>query len=204
MVPALYAIFTDADLDPAMALAFAKKEHSLRWEGVAAHTLGWGNVVKAATDALPHSRSTGAYGRFAAYDSIVDGAADWCAYMHHRYLDRGITDLDAILRLYAPASDGNDPTGYAATVRRLVAQWQREDAFLAPATTDRRMVVREAARLRTAPNRQSDIIRTLPAGLVVSVDHIIADGEAVEGSRRWAALTTGGYVWAGLLREVLS
>lgn len=178
-------------LDPAVALAFFQHESSYGLRGIAARSRNWGNLRRG-------KRASRIIDGFAHYACWLDGLEDWCDLMQRRYIGQGLPSVRAALPVYAPSSDGNKPQRYADAVCALVARWQAAET----AADDRRMVVREAARLRTGPNRQSDIIRTLPAGLVVSVDHIIADGEAVEGSQRWAALTTGGYVWAGLLKEV--
>lgn len=125
---ACYAAIADAGVDPAIALGFALKEHSLAWLGVSARTRGWGNVTTAAlVGNVARVRSIGADGRFAMYASYTDGAADWAEYLYYRYHQRGIVDLAAVIAIYAPSSDGNDPAGYAATIRRLVPMWIAQD-----------------------------------------------------------------------------
>lgn len=195
---AIYAMLIARGLDPAVALAFFQHESQ------------YGTDPNAVT--LRAGRNWGALRRgrraykvansFAWYATWLDGIMDWCDLIRGRYIGRGLDTVERAIPVYAPAKDRNKPAAYIAAVRALVSRWQAAEQ----ATVDRRYVVREAARLRAGPSRQHAHLKTLPAGLVVSVDHIIADGEAVPSlagpgtSRRWAALATGGYVWAELLR----
>ncbi len=134
---------------------------------------------------------------FAWYRTWADGA-DACAALLARYVGRGLTTVEAAIPVYAPSSDHNTPAAYIAAVRADVARWAASER----ATEDRRYVVigRLGANIRERPSTTSRDIGDLRTGQVVSVDHIVADGEAVAGSRRWAALVDGGYVWAELLR----
>lgn len=134
---------------------------------------------------------------FAWYRTWADGA-DACAALLARYHARGIATIEAAIPIYAPSSDGNKPAAYIAAIRADIGRWQAAER----ATEDRRYVVVEprGANVRAGKTRQDSIVRKLARGQVVSIRRFVEDGEAVEGSRRWAELATGGYVWAGLLR----
>lgn len=193
---AIYAALVARGLDPAVALAFFQHESSYGLKGVARSTRNWGNLRKS------QGRATKVEKGWAHYATWAASAEDWADLIMRRYVGRGLATVRVALPVYAPSSDNNVPERYADAVVALVGRWSAAEQ----ATADRRYVVREAARLRAGPSRQHSHIRTLPAGLVVSVDHIVADGEAVPSlagpgtTRRWAALAGGGYVWAELLR----
>lgn len=120
--PRLYGACITAGLDPAVALAFAIKEHSLRWLGVAEKTLGWGNVVCTERWTQQGGRCIG---RFAAYYTYEQGLVEWLGVMQRVYRDRGLRSISQAVPIYAPASDGNDPDAYVAQVNEWIEVWER-------------------------------------------------------------------------------
>lgn len=194
--PACYAAGVARGIDPSVLLALFRHESQCGTDPNAVTITAGRNWGALRSGGRAYKVASG----FAWYHTWADGA-DACAALLARYVARGLTTVEAAIPVYAPAKDRNTPAAYIAAVRADVARWQAAERAL----IDRRYVVTTAARLRAGPSRQSDIIRTLPAGLIVPVDHIIGDGEAVPvagggTSRRWAALTTGGFVHASLLR----
>ncbi|MDP9352509.1 MAG: hypothetical protein M3P51_13360 [Chloroflexota bacterium] len=120
--PRLYGACIAAGLDPAVALAFAIKEHSLRWLGVAEKTLGWGNVV--CTERWTNQGGR-CIGRFAAYDTYEQGLVEWLGVMQRVYRDRGLLSISQAVPIYAPTSDGNDPDAYVEQVNGWIEAWER-------------------------------------------------------------------------------
>ncbi len=117
----LYRTCVTEAMDPAVALAFGKKEHSLRWLGAAEKTLGWGNVVCNERWRLMGGTCIG---RFAAYDSYEQGLFEWIGVMRRVYWTRGLRTISQATPVYAPASDNNDPVQYAQQANRWMHDWE--------------------------------------------------------------------------------
>lgn len=98
-------------IDPAYLLAFFAKESSMGADPNWRQTNNVGNIIC----------TQSCTGRFRSYDSWYAGAEDWYSLMSRKYSGM---DIYSILRIYAPASDGNNPDAYAATVEQLVNQWR--------------------------------------------------------------------------------
>ena len=131
----LYNIITSYGLDPAVALAFFAHESQLCKTGVCISndTKGWG----AQRAAYRSSRAIGyAPGPFVRYRTWQDGLRDWCELILYGYVGRGLDTVEKAIPVYAPTSDGNVPTSYIATVRRLVANWQGRPIVAAPPAPD--------------------------------------------------------------------
>lgn len=104
-------------IDPAYCLAFFIMESAAGTQGVARTTYSIGNIR--ALDGQP------SFEGYRRYDTWHDGIADWYRLIAEVYIrDRGLTTLDAIVPVYAPNSDDNDPAAYILTVKRLVAAWR--------------------------------------------------------------------------------
>lgn len=117
----LYLTCISAGIDPAIALAFAVKEHSLRWLGVAEKTLGWGNVVCTQRWKAAGGRCIN---RFAAYNTYEQGLEEWIGIMRRVYWERGLRTVSQATPVYAPESDGNKPVQYAEQVNRWIHEWE--------------------------------------------------------------------------------
>ena len=115
--PAIYTLGVKYGIDPAYCLAFFIHESSAGTAGVAQVTKSVGNIRT-----TPGYRD---YQGFRHYDSWEQGIEDWYHLISDLYINHwGLTTVDAIIPVYAPASDGNDPGHYAATVKKLVSGWR--------------------------------------------------------------------------------
>jgi hypothetical protein len=104
-------------IDPAYCLAFFIHESTAGTAGVARVTKSVGNIRT-----TPGYRDYEGYRHYASWE---EGIEDWYHLIDQLYIKTwGLTTVDAIVPVYAPTSDGNDPDGYAATVKQLVASWR--------------------------------------------------------------------------------
>ncbi|MDQ2809593.1 MAG: glucosaminidase domain-containing protein [Chloroflexota bacterium] len=111
-----YDLGVQYGIDPAYALAFFIVESQAGTRGVARFTHGIGNIRV--------TSSYASYQGYRSYATYAAGIADWYALIRELYVENwGLTTPGPILTRYAPWSDGNDPTAYAATVVALVASW---------------------------------------------------------------------------------
>ncbi|HEY9787317.1 MAG TPA: C39 family peptidase [Candidatus Obscuribacterales bacterium] len=118
----IYSMCVKAGIDPAIALGFFFAESSAGTDGLAVQTKSWGNIRDPKT------------GGFVSYPSFLDGLQDWLDLMNDLYLAPeskggfGVSTVDEAIPIYAPSSDGNNPSQYIETMRSRVAGW-RQDAF---------------------------------------------------------------------------
>ena len=103
-------------IDDAYALAFFWHESTFGRLGVAAVTRSIGNIV--CTSGFPYC-----IGRFRSYASWQAGCFDWFHLIASVYLPRGLSTVERIVPVYAPASE-NDVSAYIAAVRSAVASWR--------------------------------------------------------------------------------
>ena len=113
---ALYADSQHFHIDAVYALAFFLEESTFGTTGVARVTRSLGNIICS-------GYATCVQG-FRAYPSWQVGAWDWFRLLASEYLPRGLRTVEAIVPVYAPASDGNRPPAYIATVLRAVSTWR--------------------------------------------------------------------------------
>jgi hypothetical protein len=114
---AMYDLGVKYGIDPAYCLAFFIHESGAGTAGVARVTKSVGNIR-----ATPGYHS---YEGYRHYDTWEEGIEDWYHLIDQLYIKTwGLSTVDAIVPVYAPVSDGNDPDGYAATVKQLVAGWR--------------------------------------------------------------------------------
>ncbi|MBA2363136.1 MAG: hypothetical protein H0V86_06375 [Chloroflexia bacterium] len=189
---ALYLTCVTEAMDPAVALAFARKEHSLRWLGAAEKTLGWGNVV---CNERWRSMGGACIGRFAAYNSYEQGLFEWIGVMRRVYWSRGLRTISQATPVYAPASDNNDPILYAQQANRWIHDWEeRYDtrmlevipaAFVVKITGD-------SVNIREFPGTAYEVIATptKAASPTLAATGYVLDGPAYrfnggEPSRTW-------------------
>ena len=104
-------------IDPAICLAFFIMESSAGTRGIAVETRSVGNI-----------RATAGYVNYKGYRRYAtwrEGIDDWYRLIARLYVDQWrLTTVEAIVPVYAPAADNNDPAHYVATVRRLVIEWR--------------------------------------------------------------------------------
>ena len=114
---AFYDLGVERGIDPAYCLAFFIVESRAGTSGVATTTYSIGNIR-----ARPGEPS---YEGYRLYRSWREGIADWYRLIDELYVGEwGLTTIDAIVPIYAPRSDRNDPEAYARTVKWLVAGWR--------------------------------------------------------------------------------
>jgi len=114
---AMYTLGVQYGIDPAFCLAFFIHESTAGTAGVARVTKSVGNIRT-----TPGYRD---YQGYRHYDSWEQGIDDWYQLISDLYIGEwGLTTVDAIVPVYAPSSDGNNPTGYIATVKKLVDGWR--------------------------------------------------------------------------------
>jgi hypothetical protein len=114
---ALYDLSKQYHINDAYALAVFKHESLFGRAGMAQVTLSLGNI-----------RCSVGYrciNGYRAYASWVTGYADWYHLMATVYVAHGLTTIPQIIPVYAPASDGNNVSGYIADVEQSVTQWQK-------------------------------------------------------------------------------
>jgi hypothetical protein len=105
-------------IDPLYALGFFDEESKYGVEGWAVQTHSLGNIR--CTPGWPRCLDG-----YRAYASWTDGITDWFKVIHDVYLSQGRTTLAAILPVYAPQGDRNDPNAYIHTVCQDVNQWRQ-------------------------------------------------------------------------------
>jgi hypothetical protein len=102
-------------IDDVYALAFFLHESSFGITGVARFTRSLGNIICSGYPTCIQG--------FRSYASWQVGAWDWFRLLASEYLPRGLSTVQAIVPVYAPASDGNNPDSYIAAVLQAVATW---------------------------------------------------------------------------------
>ena len=103
-------------IDDAYALAFFLHESSFGTTGVARMTRSLGNIICSGYPTC--------FQGFRLYASWQAGAWDWFRLIKFEYLPRGLSTVQAIVPVYAPASDHNDVPAYIAAVVQAVATWR--------------------------------------------------------------------------------
>lgn len=113
----LYSLGIKYGIDPAYALAFFIKESSAGTAGIATVTKSIGNIR-----VTPGYQN---YQGFRKYTSWEEGAEDWFKLIKNLYVSKwGLNTVEAIIPVYAPAADNNNPTAYISSVNRLVTNWR--------------------------------------------------------------------------------
>jgi hypothetical protein len=103
-------------IDDVFALAFFWHESQFGRLGVAVVTHSLGNIV--CTSGYPSC-----VGRFRSYASWQAGCLDWFHLLATEYLPRGLTTVEQIVPVYAPASE-NDVSAYIMAVVSAVKTWR--------------------------------------------------------------------------------
>jgi hypothetical protein len=114
---ALVALSARYRVDDAVALAFFVMESSAGTAGEAVRTHSFGNVRP-----RPGQPALDGY-RF--YRTWLDGAGEWFSLMRSLYLDHlKLNTIGAVVPIYAPSSDHNDPSAMVAGITQLVSCWR--------------------------------------------------------------------------------
>ncbi|HUS14166.1 MAG TPA: glycosyl hydrolase [Chloroflexia bacterium] len=129
---AYYKAALDRGINPAVALAFFEHESQCGTEGpvAAAGAKNWGNLRPRNDGTIGRAagKVSTEFGVFRRYATFIDGLLDWCDLMLSVYAGMSIREA---LKIYAPASDQNDPNSYAATVLRRIAKWDADSGDFA-------------------------------------------------------------------------
>ena len=112
---ALYADSKQFQIDDAYALAFFLHESVFGTMGVARFTRSIGNIRCSGYATCLEG--------FRSYASWQVGAWDWFRLLKDEYLPRGLTTVQSIVPVYAPASDHNNVVAYIAAVLHAVQAW---------------------------------------------------------------------------------
>ncbi|MFL5735610.1 MAG: glucosaminidase domain-containing protein [Chloroflexia bacterium] len=114
---AIYDLGVRYGIDPAYALAFFVHESACGTRGVARFTHSIGNI-----------RWTSGYDNYEGYRSYPSweqGIEDWYKLITDLYINGwGLRTVDAIVPVYAPTGDNNNPPGYVAAVKQMVDTWR--------------------------------------------------------------------------------
>ena len=114
---ALYDLGVKYGINPAYALAFFVHESGCGTKGVARSTKSLGNI-----------RTTPGYADYQGYRSYPtweSGMEDWYKLITNLYIGEwGLRTVDAIIPVYAPWGDNNNPPSYIASVKGMVNSWQ--------------------------------------------------------------------------------
>lgn len=113
----LYDLGVQYGIDPAYALAFFVHESGCGTQGVARFTKSLGNIRV--------TEGWEGYSGYRKYSSWEQGFEDWYKLITDLYIGGwGLKTVDAIVPVYAPAGDGNNPAGYIASVKSMVDDWR--------------------------------------------------------------------------------
>lgn len=124
----LVALSARYKVDDAVALAFFVMESRAGTQGEAVLTHSFGNLRP-----MPGAPSVDGY-RY--YDSWLEGATEWFRLIRSLYLDTLKLDtVEAIVPIYAPSADNNQPPVMVAGIHQLVACW-RGDVAACPETPE--------------------------------------------------------------------
>ena len=117
---ALYDDGVKYGIDPVFALAFFLHESTFGTTGIARVTLSLGNIR---TPVTSNCRCQ-AYHRFRRYNSWEDGFLDWYKLIRKLYVTEwGLTTVDQIIPVYAPASE-NNVLAYIGAIKHAVVTWR--------------------------------------------------------------------------------
>jgi hypothetical protein len=114
---ALYDDGKSYNIDPAFALAFFMHESLFGTKGVATTTHSLGNIR--ATPGYP------SYHGYRSYASWEDGFENWYSLISQQYVSKwGLSTVDQIIPVYAPAADHNNEIAYIQSVKKAVDTWR--------------------------------------------------------------------------------
>lgn len=113
----LYDLGIKYGINPAYALAFFVHESGCGTKGVARFSKSLGNIR--------WTPGYNSYEGYRSYSSWEAGMEDWYVLIKDLYIaEWGLRTVDAIIPVYAPSGDNNDPTGYIASVKYMVDSWR--------------------------------------------------------------------------------
>jgi hypothetical protein len=121
---ALVRMGKEHHIDPAVALGFFLQESTCGRAGRAVNNHSFGNIKGTSPEGMTD-------GTFRKYSSWTAGAADWYNLMDKYVNNRGLETLSQAIKVYAPSSDGNNPSRYTSTVVGMVEKYKKENSGVA-------------------------------------------------------------------------
>lgn len=113
----LYDLGVKYGINPAYALAFFVHESGCGTKGVARFSKSLGNIR--------WTEGYASYEGYRSYPSWEAGMEDWYLLIKDLYIEGwGLRTVDAIVPVYAPSGDNNDPVNYIASVKYMVDSWR--------------------------------------------------------------------------------
>jgi hypothetical protein len=113
----LYDLGVKYGMNPAFALAFFVHESGCGTKGVARFTHSLGNIR--------WTQGFDNYEGYRSYPSWEAGMEDWFKLITDLYINGwGLRTVDAIIPVYAPSGDSNDPPSYIQSVKSMVDSWR--------------------------------------------------------------------------------
>lgn len=114
---ALYDLGIRYGIDPAYALAFFVHESACGTKGVARFTHSLGNIR--------WTKGFDNYEGYRRYASWEQGMEDWYKLITDLYINGwNLRTVDAIIPVYAPWGDNNNPPSYIASIKAMVDSWR--------------------------------------------------------------------------------
>jgi hypothetical protein len=113
---ALYDLSVRYRIDDAYALATFEHESTYGKYGAASVNHSLGNIICAGYATCN--------GRFRWYATWQEGYADFYRLIASQYVARGLTTIDRIIPVYAPATDNNDTVAYIAALRQAMRAYR--------------------------------------------------------------------------------
>jgi hypothetical protein len=113
----LYDLGVKYGINPAYALAFFVHESGCGTKGVARFSKSLGNIR--------WTEGYASYEGYRSYPTWEAGMEDWYLLIKDLYIEGwGLRTVDAIVPVYAPSGDNNDPVNYIASVKYMVDSWR--------------------------------------------------------------------------------
>jgi hypothetical protein len=150
-----YSAVVTLGVSPAFILAIFQHESNYGREGFAAVNKSPGNTRSSMTGIGILTQTT--KGPFIRYPNWAEGFRDLAWRLvkpDYVYVQEGRRTIEQIITRFAPASDGNNPTGYIATVIGLMNKWIGEGRQVKDPTTRIRLIPGHAGRGRTGVKPQ--------------------------------------------------
>ena len=139
-------------IDDAVALGFFVMESWIGTQGEAVQTRSVGNMRP-----MPGSPELDGY---RSYPTWIAGVEEWYNVIRSLYLNSlQLATVEAVVPVYAPASDNNDPLTMIAGIRQLVSCWRGQvDNCPADPPGMRTIVARASANPITLPLRPATAV----------------------------------------------
>ncbi len=199
-------------VDPNVALGFAKKEHSLTWEGIAGKTRSWGNLRPGSSwtgrvrdrergefPSLRDAERAHATDLFRVYNSYAHGMEDFARLLHKLYWEEwGLRTVSKAVPKYAPENDGNKVRQYIEFLNdQCCAVWEARFRNVGPKLDWQKATIKADAKIRLG-GKLNDIEGSVLHEVETNTEcdvlpgYIVGDGW--RGVNRWRVVRIPGEV----------